>query len=103
MDQSRLRRIENRLRRIGSPSAFLIRCDNTAATHIANNHIFHEKTKHIEVKCYYIWDLVQAGITSTDHVISKKQVADMFTKHLPIVVFTKYCIKLNMINIYAPT
>ena len=28
--------------------------DNTSAIQIATNPIFHEKTKHIEVKCHYI-------------------------------------------------
>ena len=30
--------------------------DNEVAIFIANNPIFQERTKHIEVDCYYVWD-----------------------------------------------
>jgi len=33
-----------------------IYCDNQSAIHIAQNHVFHEKIKHIKVDCYFVRD-----------------------------------------------
>ena len=39
-------------------------CDNQAVIYIANNLTFHVHTKHIEVDCYYVRDMVIKGIIS---------------------------------------
>lgn len=35
-------------------------CDNQGAKDIANNPIFHERTKHVELDCYFICERVDS-------------------------------------------
>jgi len=39
----------------------LIHCDNQSCVKITENHVFHDKSKHIEIKYHYIQDMVQRG------------------------------------------
>ena len=54
--------------------------DNTSAIRIATNPVHHENTKHIDVDCHYIRELVEDRSISLKYISSKDQLADLYTK-----------------------
>ncbi|PKU77029.1 Retrovirus-related Pol polyprotein from transposon TNT 1-94 [Dendrobium catenatum] len=71
-----------------------IYCDNTSAIALANNPVYHAKTKHIDVDCHFIRDCIRSNQLVVHHICTKDQIADVFTKPLPISRFKLLCNKL---------
>jgi hypothetical protein len=44
--------------------------------------VFHDRSKHIEIKYHYIRDMVQRGAVRLQYVTTKEQVVSMLTKPL---------------------
>ena len=78
-------------------------CDNQTALYIASNPVFHERTKHIEIDCYFVHEKIQLGLISIGYVKIGEQLCDIFTKALSRYRVSYLCNKLSMINIYALT
>jgi hypothetical protein len=60
----------------------VIYCDNISSILLANNPIYHAKTKHIKVHYHFIREKVLAKEIDLIHVSTKDQVANIFTKAL---------------------
>ena len=57
-----------------------LQADNTSVIQIAVNHVYYERTKHIEVDCHSIQEALDTCVISLPHVFIDLQIADIFTK-----------------------
>ena len=69
-----------------------------SAIELAKNTVNHERSKHIDVRFHFIRDYVKEGSVELLHVVSQDEVADIFTKPLPKVLFEKYKKMISMTN-----
>ncbi len=68
----------------------VIYCDNISSILLANNSVYHARTKHIEVHYHFIREKVLAKEINLIHVSIEDQVADIFTKALGIDKLKKF-------------
>ncbi|CAN1852203.1 Retrovirus-related Pol polyprotein from transposon TNT 1-94 [Linum perenne] len=85
------------------PTPVEIQCDNRSAIHIAENPVFHERTKHIEIDCHVTRERIKSGLVKLCHVSTEKQLADIFTKGLHRRRLHFLLSKLGVLNVYSPT
>nr|GEV40040.1 copia protein [Tanacetum cinerariifolium] len=67
-------------------------CDSKASITISCNPVQHSRTKHIDVRYHFIKEKVEKGIVELFFVGTEYQLADMFTKALPVERF-KYLVR----------
>lgn len=56
--------------------------DNQSAIRLIHNQEFHKRSKHIEVRYFFVRDMVKRGDLKVKYVASDHQLADIFTKPL---------------------
>ncbi|KAJ4718927.1 Retrovirus-related Pol polyprotein from transposon TNT 1-94 [Melia azedarach] len=75
----------------------IVWCDNLSAASLAQNHVFHSRTKHIELDVHYVRDQVLAKALEVRYVSSSEQVVDGLTKPLLFFSFVYFRDKLHVL------
>ncbi|CAI7782349.1 unnamed protein product [Closterium sp. NIES-54] len=57
-------------------------CDNASTIHLTQDPVFHSRSKHIELRYFFIRDLVQQGLIAVRKIAATANLADIFTKAL---------------------
>jgi histone deacetylase 1/2 len=90
--------IQTLLREIGIPSPKMAKlwCDNMGAKYLYANHVFHARTKHIEVDFHFVRERVLNNLLQIDFVPTGDQVADGFTKPLAVRQLENFKYNINL-------
>jgi hypothetical protein len=73
-------------------------CDNLGATYLSSNPVFHARTKHIEVDFHFVRERVSRKQLQIRFISSKDQIADIFTKPLPLPLYEHCKRNLNLVQ-----
>ncbi|KAJ0869659.1 putative RNA-directed DNA polymerase [Helianthus annuus] len=74
----------------------VVLCDSQSAVQLTKNQVYHERTKHINVKLHFIRDVVKSKEVIVQEVDTLENAADIFTKVLPGPKFEFCCELLNV-------
>ncbi|WVZ93495.1 hypothetical protein U9M48_039468 [Paspalum notatum var. saurae] len=61
--------------------------DSTSAICVAKNPVLHSRTKHIDMRFHFLRDHYEKGDIDLVHVVTRNQLADIFTKPLEFSAF----------------
>eukprot|EP00253_Pinus_taeda_P027267 PITA_27267 len=72
--------------------------DNHSGIRLSKNLVFHDRSKHIDIKYHFIWDIVLCGAVRLQHIKTDEQVADILMKPLGKVKFLTFRDKLGVME-----
>ena len=75
-----------------------ILCDNQSCIKLSENPVFHDRSKHIDIRCHFIRDWVQRGAVQLQYTPTREQVADILTKALGKTKFVYFREKMEMMK-----
>ena len=76
----------------------VILCDNQSGIRLSENLVFHDRSKHIDIRYHFIRDVVQRGVVRLDHIGIDEQFADILTKPLGKVKFLTFRENLRILE-----
>ncbi|KAL3698464.1 hypothetical protein R1sor_012540 [Riccia sorocarpa] len=74
-------------------------CDNTSSLKMAENPVFHARTKHIETHYHFVREQVSQKTVNLVHIPTRQQLADILTKPLGPTRFQKLRDSLGVVSV----
>ena len=75
-----------------------IMCDNQSCIKLFENPVFHDRSKHIDIRCHFIRHCVQRGAVQLSYTRAGEEVTDILTKALGKSIFDYFREKTWMIK-----
>jgi histone deacetylase 1/2 len=73
-------------------------CDNIGARYLSANPVFHARTKHIEIDFHFVRERVAQKLLDIRYIHTDDQLADGFTKPLPVAKMKEFRSNLNLVG-----
>lgn len=70
--------------------------DNVSTINIAENLLQHDDSKHVEIDRRFITEKIEAQVIEIEHVLSRDQVVDVFTKLVSTQILQTLVHKLSV-------
>jgi hypothetical protein len=80
----------------GETAKFTLKVDNQSAISLCKNPVFHERSKHIDVRYHFVRSCFEQGKLELEHVRTEEQHADILTKSLARFRFQELKEKIGM-------
>ncbi|XP_040258780.1 secreted RxLR effector protein 161-like [Aegilops tauschii subsp. strangulata] len=79
--------------------AVTIFVDNKSAIQLCKNPVFHDRSKHIDVRFHFIRNCIEEEKIKVEHIPTGDQLADMFTKSLGRTRFQELRARIGMVEV----
>ena len=76
----------------------MIYCDNQSCMQLSENIVFHDRSKHTEIRYHFIRDYVQRGAVELQYISIDEQVEDILAKPLVRCNFIHFRDKLGVVQ-----
>ena len=75
-----------------------IKCDNQSSIKLANNLVYHARSKHIEIQHHFVREKMQSKEIDLIYCNTNENVADIFTKPLSKAKFEAFINQLGVVE-----